>query len=194
MNQRLVRSRPPAFTLFELMLVMALIVILGALSYPTFQSMVGGFRAQAAVDAVRASWAQARAKAMNDGVPYRFSVAPGKGNYRVAPDTPEFWLGNEGTPKAADPASPPLVLEQTLPKTVRFSTPSAVQAGERAGNTEDTSAPIGSTDPTAWSTVVVFLPDGTARADAELAILASGARPMLLRLRGLTGVVTTGPL
>jgi hypothetical protein len=81
-----------------------------------------------------------------------------------------------------------------LTKGVRFSTPNAVQAGERADGGDDTVLASGSTDPSAWSTVVVFLPDGTARADAEVVLLTSGAKPLLMRLRALTGVVTTGPM
>lgn len=188
------RSTRNAFTIFELVLVVTLIVIVGAVSYPSLRSLYGGFKAQAAADAVRAVWAQARAKAMNDGMPYRFSVAYGKGNYRLAPDTPEYWIGSGGAPANNDPTTKPLVLEDAVPKGVRFSTPTAVQGGERADASDDTVAPPGSTDPTAWGTVVVFLPDGTARNDAELAILTAGARPLRLRMRGLTGVVTNGPM
>jgi hypothetical protein len=36
----------------------------------------------------------------------------------------------------------------------------------------------------------VFLPDGTARGDAALVFRARGCRPVVLRLRALTGIVT----
>ncbi len=170
------KQRRAGFTIMELVLVVSLIVIVGAVSFPTFQSMVGGFRSQAAVDTVRGVWAQARAKAMNDGLPYRFSVVQGKGNYRLAPDVGEFWAGSAASATSNDPNNKPLVIEDALPNTVRFSTPSAAQAGERVGGSEDTTAPSGSIDVSSWNTVVVFLPDGTARDNAELVILTAGAR------------------
>jgi Tfp pilus assembly protein FimT len=185
------KHRRSGFTIFELVLVMVLIIIFAGLSYPTVSSMIGGFRAQAAVDQVRAVWAQARAKAMNDGLPYGFSVIGGSGNFRVAPDLTEFWSGTGNTEAAVEPGTKPLLLEQALAKGVIFS---SAQAGDRVDDTMDTSSTPGSADPSAWSVVAVFLPDGTARSDAELVIRASGARAVLIRLRGLTGVVTTGPL
>src|SRR5262245_48840117 len=188
------RASRQGFTLFELILVLTLIVILGAVSYPTLEAMYGGFKSTAAADAVRTCWAQARAKAMNDGIPYRFSVVPGKGNYRLAPDTGEFWSSNGATPSATDPANPPLVLEMALPKGVRFNTPKAVQAGDTGGDPADTVLAPGTTDNTSWTTVAVFLPDGTARTDAEVVLLTAGARPLVMRMRGLTGFVTSRPM
>jgi Tfp pilus assembly protein FimT len=175
------------------MLVIALIVILSAVSYPTFESMNGGFKLQAGGDALRAAWAQVRSKAMNDGVPYRFSVAPGSGNYRIAPDIPEYWSGGSANPTSSDPANQPLIREDALPKGVRFSSAQAVQMGDRS-TSDDTIQASGTIDSASWSTVVVFLPDGTARSDAEVALLVAGARPLQLRIRGLTGVVSTGRL
>jgi hypothetical protein len=40
------------------------------------------------------------------------------------------------------------------------------------------------------STVAVFLPDGTARDDAEVRFQVKGALPKTVKLRGLTGAVT----
>jgi hypothetical protein len=37
---------------------------------------------------------------------------------------------------------------------------------------------------------VVFLPDGTAQADREIVLSIRGARPLVVRVRALTGVVT----
>src|SRR5262245_61942594 len=92
-GRKAMRSTRQGFTLFELVLVAVLLVILAAISVPSLESLAGYFRATAASDAVRACWAQARARAMNDGTPYRFSVMPGKGNYRLAPDSANFWAG-----------------------------------------------------------------------------------------------------
>src|SRR6516164_8495476 len=99
------------FTLFELVLVMVLLVIVGALSYPSLSSMYGGFKVTAAADEVRSAWAQARAHAINEGTPYRFAVVPGKGNYRIAPDVESYWAGQGGQQAPEDPTVRPLVMQ-----------------------------------------------------------------------------------
>ncbi len=187
------RPTSPAYTLFELILVMAILVIVAALAYPSLDSMYGGYKVKAAADQVRAGWADARAHAMEEGRPYRFSVVPNRGNYRAAPDSGDFWSGSGELPAATDPNNPPLILEQALPKGVRFTMDRAGGPGDANG---DSVTGAGSIDPTSWVPVVVFLPDGTARApgsdDQEIKIVfnAQGARPIEMRLRTLTGVIT----
>ena len=183
------RSRH-AYTLFELILVMVILVVVAAVVAPSVDFLLGTYRVTAAGDAVRGAWAQARSQAMNEGRPYRFSVLPQKGNYRLAPDSGEFWAGNGGSPSTADPATPPLIVEDALPKGVRFNDPNG-SGGTNFDSGSDTVLPPGSVDPGSWSTAVIFLPDGTARDDLELVFGARGSRSLSLKLRGLTGVVTT---
>ncbi len=180
------------YTLFELILVLALLVVLAAIAYPTLDSLLGTFRMTSAADMVRAHWADARAYAMNEGQPYRFAVVPGKGNFRVAPDSPDFWGGND-PPTPADPNNPPLVVDDALPRGVRFSTPDTYQSAGM-GPTGDSSSPPGSVDPSSWSTVVTFLPDGTTKEDVEIVFIGAGAQPLNVKLRALTGAVTVRQL
>ena len=79
------RQPRQAFTLLELVLVMTILVMLAAISYPSIDAMYGSYRVQAATDQVRAAWAEARTHAANEGRPYRFSIVPNKRNFRVAP-------------------------------------------------------------------------------------------------------------
>ena len=183
------RSRQ-AFTLFEVLVVMAIMVIVAALSVPTLDSMYAGFKITAAEDTVRSAWATARAQAINDGIAYRFCVVAGKGNFRIAPDTDDFWTGNDGAATApTDTTNPPLIVQDVLTKGVRFLTgkpePGVVDPGG------DTIIPGGGVDPSTWTSPIVFLPDGTARDDAELTLSTRGATPRVLHLRGLTGIVTS---
>jgi hypothetical protein len=187
----IVASSRPASTLFELLLVLAIIVILAALAYPSLDSLYGEYKMTAATDMVRASWAKARSHAIEEGRPYRFSVVPNKGNFRVAPDSPDYWSGEPPTPP--DPANPPADLRDTLPKGIRFGSADSVRAGGL--DTEgESSLPADHADWGAYSTTVVFLPDGTsrgtAREDVEISLYGRGASPVTLHLRALTGVVT----
>src|ERR1700756_3400429 len=92
-RRKIVLQPRRAYTLFELLLVLALLVLLAAIAYPTLDGVLATFRMTEAADMVRANWADARAYAMNEGRSYRFAVISGKGNFRVAPDSPEFWGG-----------------------------------------------------------------------------------------------------
>jgi prepilin-type N-terminal cleavage/methylation domain-containing protein len=172
-----VRSVRSGYTLLEVILVLAIIVILAAVAYPSVEGMYSGVRLRAAVDGMRGALMQARAHAMDETQPYRFAVAPGQGNYRVAPENAGYW-GGGSPPLPPDPSHPPFVLEETLPKGIRFTLNGA--GGGDAGGT----------DSGAWAQVVTFLPDGSATEDVQIAVQAPGARPLVLRLRAMTGVVT----
>jgi prepilin-type N-terminal cleavage/methylation domain-containing protein len=182
------------FTLFEVILVLALLVILGALVYPSLDEMYGDNRLTAASDMVRAAWASARSHALDEGQAYRFAILPGEGNFRVAPDTSQFWGGTSGdntnTPNDASADSDSsFVLEDALPKGVRFALPDSLQGGG-SPNGGASSVSIGSVDPGSWHNLATFLPDGTAMQDVEIAFQRAGSRPVILKLKGVTGIIT----
>jgi prepilin-type N-terminal cleavage/methylation domain-containing protein len=190
-ENKIVRTPRPAYTLFELMLVLVLLVLLAAIAYPSLDSLLGTFRMNAAADMLRANWADARAYAMNEGRAYRFAVLPNQGNFRVAPDSPDFWSGNDPAPDDAN--NPPLVVDDALPKGVRFATPDSYQSAALY-QTGESALPVGSVDPGSWSTIVTFLPDGTTKEDVEIVFTGGGARPLDIKLRALTGAVTVRQL
>jgi prepilin-type N-terminal cleavage/methylation domain-containing protein len=164
-------TRRPGLTLLEVLLVMAILVLLAAVAYPTLSAMYGDVRVKAAADQVRGSWTEARANAIEDGRAYRFSVEPGTGKYRVAPDDPSFWDGSGG--QADENAAPPHIEEGELPKGILFETPSDLPV---EGN---------------WSTVAVFNPDGTCEHDIEIALKEDDdSTPVVVRVRGMTGAIT----
>jgi Tfp pilus assembly protein FimT len=190
------RSRP-SFTLFEMVLVLALIVVLAALTYPPLNEMYASSRVDAAADQVRARLADARTQAVNEGRPYRFAVVRGRGNFRVAPDSPEFWANAGGESESANGA---LIIQEALPRGIRFSL-GAAAADVQEVVTGETALPAGDVAPDMWASVVTFLPDGAAVAlddpdSHEIRIIfeARNARPVQLRLRTLTGTVTVRPL
>lgn len=167
-----------AFTLFEVILVMGLLVVTAALAIPVARSMYASARVTAAADTVRSHWSQARSRAIEERRAYRFSVKDGTGCFRVAPDSDEFWGDGQG--EMGGPGQP-LVLEGTLPETITFCQADAnrVPDGGEGGS---------------WRTVAVFQPDGTAREDVIIAFGTAGQTPTLLRLRAATGDITSASL
>jgi prepilin-type N-terminal cleavage/methylation domain-containing protein len=173
------------FTLVELVLVLAIIVIFSAIVYPSVDYLYGTHQMTRAADMVRAAWAEARAHAIDEGRPYRFAIVPNKGNYRVAPHAPEFW-SSEAPPALVDPDHPHLILSDALPKGLRFNAEDTLTA-PTAG---PSSLPAAQVPIAAWSSKAIFLPDGTAKSDVEIIFGAKGTRELHLRLRALTGAVT----
>lgn len=161
------------FTILEVMLVLAVILVMAAVAAPSMEALQADSRLYAAADIIRARWADARARAAEDGIAYRFGVVQQTGKFRVAPDAGEFWSGD-------GPATPeidvePLVLEDTLPRGVAFADAANPEGGNGGGD---------------FVPLVTFLPDGTARENVEIAFRSGSGRGLILRLRALTGAVT----
>jgi type II secretory pathway pseudopilin PulG len=181
--------RRPAYTLLEVTLVVALLAMLTALAYPSLDGMYGHHRLTAALDEVRGAWASGRAHAIEEGQPYRFSVVPGKGNFRLAPDSPEYWEGGNPTPSGNGPQ--PAILASALPRGVTFANGPGGGGGPSSGaGGSNPDTVLASVSPGQYQTLAVFLPDGTARDDVEIRFNVRGAAPAVIRLRSMTGVVS----
>jgi len=102
-----VRTQRNGVSLFEIIVVLAIIAIATAMAVPTVKSLMGDTPVRAAADQVKSRWAEARAKAIEQGKPYRFQVLDST-SFRVAPDD-DF----DGDGK----------MEDTLPRDVTFGTP-----------------------------------------------------------------------
>jgi prepilin-type N-terminal cleavage/methylation domain-containing protein len=174
------RQRRRAFTLIEILLVMAVMVTVAAIGWPAIDSLYEGAKLESASDSVRAAWADAQAHAMSEGRPYRFCVVPGKGNYRFAPDSNDFWTGSTPAP---DPENPCLVVEASLPRGIIFD-------GEAPPSSNDTSLPDTQVPSNMWAIRAIFLPDGSAQEDCDMTLRLAGCRPINLHLRALTGVTS----
>ena len=165
------------YTLLEMLLVLALIVILAALVVPSLQSAYAQYKLRASADTVRAAWANARSWAIDSGRPYRFDITPDKGNYRVVP-------ADTGSDSMGGADNTVRTLEASLPDGINF------EFGQGSSGPAAPSVPTMGGGDGNWQTVATFLPDGTARENVEITIRAKKIPPLVVRLRGLTGAVT----
>ena len=171
-------GRRSGYTLFELVIVLALIVVAAALSFPLIEPMLSENNVTAARDMVRARWAEMRGRAMAEGRAYRFAVTENTGKFRVAPDDDAYWSGQTD---GQDEDEKPLIVEGELPEGVLFTSTETAFTGA-------TEAPAPGPD---WGLVVaVYLSEGTARDDAKIYFGKAGQRVLGLQLRALTGAIS----
>lgn len=174
MSMRMSQSNRPGYTLLELLLVLALVVIVMAMSVPVMQSMLTDARVTGAGDAVHGAMADARARAMDEGRPWKFGYIPGANIYQIAPEDSDEWNAS-----ARDAAIKAGLLRDELPPETYFGRKyEDIMFGSEPPNAESN-----------WETGAIFLADGSARDDAEVYVGKPGMPPMKIALRGITGTV-----
>lgn len=173
----MVRQRK-AFTLFELILVCAVLALLAAMVWPNLDYFNADSRVVAAADMVRGQLAQARSHAVEEGRPYRFEIVDAT-HCRVVPDTGDAPAPGSVNAGPADDNSD--ANEDTLPKNVTFDLSHSDTAGSEDNQNDTGTSGAGMR--------IVYLPDGSAREDAEIRLTSPGARSATLKLRALTGTI-----
>jgi prepilin-type N-terminal cleavage/methylation domain-containing protein len=200
--QSSILSPRPAFTLLELLLVLALLVVLAGLAMPLFEGSFTSLKLRRATDQVLAVWIQARTAAIESGQLHQFRFQTDSGDYLVEP-----WPRDEefSVTPAADNDSMhkgfqnirredgALLVRDRLPqgillkrgeRAIRGSAQGEPSTSEveslTAGNT--TTGPYG----IGWSAPVLFHPDGTTN---DVSLLLSNGQQQYQRatLRSLTG-------
>lgn len=161
-------TRRAGYTLFEVMLVMAVLIVAAAISVPVIDAMLAGPRITAARDMIQGRWADMRGRAMQEGRPYRFSVIHNTGKFKIEPD-----MANDGG------VASPMIFEGELPEGILFC------------KSEDALSADAGAPGAGYETILVYLPDGTARDDVSLCFGLLKERATTLNLRALTGAVTS---
>jgi Tfp pilus assembly protein FimT len=184
-----------SFTLLELLLVLALIVVLFSLSIPALRRPMATQRLRKAADAVRSEWTRTRVRAMRSGRIHAFQYELNTANrYRVSP-----WQMDSDALEAADAtqsgfrtdASPSERMYQA-----EFALPEGVSITSSENKdvrsfllAQDVSGQVDRALGGQWSDPpVYFYPDGTA-STSELLLRNTYGDSIRLRLRGLTGLV-----
>ena len=175
-------------TLVEVILVLALLVVIGAVSMPLLESSFSRAGLHSAGDTLRGAWAKARLAAMQSGQTCVFRYEPNGSRFQIAtlnelelPETSALQPDAAGTRReAVDMLRLP---RNRLPDGVVFA------AGDVATSTQLLATLPGAADGP-WSQPILFYPDGTT---SDASVLLSNSRQTMIRvtLRGLTGISNT---
>lgn len=187
------RSARPrgAFTLFELLLALTILVIVGALAYPALRGPFETQRLKKSAELIRTEWARARLRAMRTGRVHVFRYTPSATQYVV-----ETWVTatddvasvNDFQPtgsSAQGGVRPTLPTSRTseLPDGVRFFGGETAVDGRASQFASSAGMGIaGSDNPVP----VLFYPDGTT-SEAALIVVNDKQQCVQVTLRGLTG-------
>lgn len=197
MPQRPSQVDRKAITLIEVLLVLTLLVVLAAMTWPAMDRPMADQRLRKGADRVRTSWAKARVDAMTSGQTYVFRCTLDSDEYTIeSQDGPESVSSmtsstmGEFDETATDLTEPVSKRSRKLPQDVRFVD------GEVAFDTRATilEESLEATDADRSDTcleTILFFPDGTT-STATLVLENKYQRRVELSLRGLTGVITVG--
>ena len=191
--------RKPAFTLIEVLLVLAILVVVAAAAAPALRGVMRDAALKNAAETVRIHWTKAHVKAMKtgriqvfrfeqDGA--RFTVQPwaaADDEIEAAPSVQGFGTEEEET------ASPRLDESSavSLPEGTKFiAGAAAVQGRSQAIEQDIQDANRFEAD---WSQPILFYPDGST---SDAWVIVAGEREVAIRveLRGMTGTTTIGEI
>lgn len=165
-----------AFTLFEVLLVLILLVVIGSLIMPLFEGGFASVRLRRATDQLLASWSETRARAIESGQIQQFRYQSESGKYRS-----ESWYAEEVAPAIEEPLEP--VNDIVLPEEVVFAE-GEVTSYDPATGPQVT--PLEQRGSGIWSSPILFFPDGSTSA-ATVLLRNERRNYQRATLRALTG-------
>jgi prepilin-type N-terminal cleavage/methylation domain-containing protein len=175
-------------TLVEVTLVLALLVVIAAVSMPLLGRSFTRASLQGASDLLRAAWNRARIEAMETGESQivRLEV---RGNRYLSMTLTAFGSGEGEPPLVPDdaPREPSDILrlrENRLPDGVEFAAADIAPSAQLL-------ATLGQTPEGVWSNPIIFRPDGTTT-DASVLLANEEGLTIRVTLRGITGISAAG--
>jgi len=192
-----------AYTLMELLLVLAIIVIAAAAVAPSFRGVMRNAALRSAADTVRAELTKSHVQAMRTGRIQVFQYELGGTKYKLdqyigADDVLESPDGDPNSASAMPPPQPQTSAdeqlqpgERMLAEGIKFTAGDAAveSRGERVAMEVSSSGGVGGT----WSRPILFYPDGSS-VDAFIVIGNDRKVGIRVDLRGMTGAVRVGPI
>ena len=172
-------GRRSAFSLLELMLVLAIMIVVAALAVPAVQGTIGNQAIASGTDRVRVAMGQARVQSIRSGKVFAFFFQRNGQWFDVAPLAEYGQLTSQQNNGRVVTSRDREVSDNYLPRQVRFAA-GETQLDSRSETAKESSG-VGSID------AVLFYPDGTSQ-DAKLYLQDEQGRLMAVELRGLTGM------
>jgi prepilin-type N-terminal cleavage/methylation domain-containing protein len=186
------------YTLMEMLLVLAILVVAAAVSAPALRGVMRNAELRAAAETVRAQWTRAHVAAMKTGRIQVFHYEIGGRKYKTTP-----WMSDDDALESAAGESPsgfsaPIAAgsaefptDKELPEGAKFV--GGDMANDNRSLTIETEIAQLSQDSVQWSRPILFYPDGTS-SDAYVIVGNDFELGMRVELRGLTGVVKIGDI
>ena len=181
----LTNQRPRGFSLFELLLVLAILALAAMVVWPSLDAMYGDAQLRHGAEVVRARLLDARARAIDEGCVVQFRYEAGGRAFQLHADAAQ----QDARRDDPDPALPAGVrfFETAEDVTGTGERVLAVAAEEGLG-VQAARAVVADSAGIAWSRPIVFRPDGTTDG-GRFWIADSAGASMELRVRPMTGVV-----
>lgn len=180
----------PAFTLLEMLLVLAILVAITAVTIPVVERMYDTHRIQQAAVEVRIALSAARLRAVDGGEPVECRFEPdGRRLVILARRDGSVRFGSDVDHDAAAGQSSAARIHVELPEPLYFWTADDARLrfeGQAARELADDSTLAGRK----WSAPIVFAPDGSS-SDARFEIHDREGRAVRLDVRGLTGAASS---
>lgn len=182
-----------AFTLIEILLVMAILVAMVALGMPAIFNSLQGHRLTVSAQRVQIEFMRARVDAMESGRIRMFRFQPETGNFTIAPfirSSDELENNLAGTSQGIGVSN--LVLESAEQEKVNETLEEGVVFLSNDVETDMRSYTLaqeqgGNLELSGWSTPILFYPDGTT-SDAIIYLRGEKGTTTSVKLRGLTGI------
>lgn len=182
-----------AFTLLEILLVLAVLVLVAAIATPAIARFARTQQLRSSGDLLRGEWARARVKAMKSGRVHVFVFEPDGNRYSV-----DYWAADDEMLEAGDDDALRPAASQTamaadasmlseLPQGVRFLIGESLETARSAEVEADLAAASSASRDVVWSRPILFYSDGTT-STAEVLLANEQGRAVRVSLRGLTGV------
>ena len=181
-GQRRESGRRSGFSMLELMLVLAIVIVVAALAVPAVQGTVSNQAIVSGTDRVRVAMGKARVKAIRAGEVYAFFYQREGQWFDVAPLADHSQLTSQQSGGAPLSIQDRELNDNWLPRQVQFA------AGETELDSRSDAAMESSNAPSVDA--ILFYPDGTSQ-DARLVLQDERGRLMAVELRGLTGLAKT---
>jgi len=182
-----------AFTLLELLLVLAILVVLVGMGTPAVYNSLQGHRLTVSAEQVQTEFMRARVEAMESGRIRMFRFQQETSNFTVAPfvrSSDELENNLAGTSQGIGVSS--VVLESAEAETINgMLEEGVVFAGDNI-EADVRSYTLGQEqggdlEVSGWSRPILFYPDGTT-SDATVFLRGDGGTITSVKLRGLTGI------